>query len=225
MNYKKIIFILIAIFYLSCNNEILISPDKDEITFEIVEPSPFKQYSNNLSCIPSIQIKSDTTVNWLGLLNNPYKGRREFGYAEADIEHFNYKWKTSARAIESEREIKIILETFKSEELYYSFLERMIFDVSKNVDRCTSLSVSTENSPNKITSIVQYYLGDYDVVSERYYPDENYLSTLELLELDTLENRIKGKFDLQVIIDRSSFFEEIPDTIHFANGVFECDIL
>lgn len=117
------------------------------------------------------------------------------------------------------------LQTFRSEVSDHAFVERITLKISKSVNRCSNLVTPSIAPISKINSTAFYVIGDWDVIYWNYLPDENYFGLLEILELDTINNLMKGKFDLQVILDHESLYEEIPDTIHFANGVFECDIL
>jgi len=117
------------------------------------------------------------------------------------------------------------MQTFRSEEDYYAFVERIYFRISKNTNRCTKLLKYNSNYPDTHFSTADYHIGDWDVIFYDYLPDENYQNTLEITTLDTINNLVQGRFDLKIIKTIPSFYEEIPDTIHFVNGVFECEIL
>lgn len=186
---------------------------------------PYTEFPHKASCVPFTPITIDTSVKWLDRLENPYEGRQEHGWARAEVEGYNYEWNASVRAFYFNDNIDVIVETFRSEEDYYAFVEKIRFKVSKDAHRCTRLRSPFLSFPNNHTSNASYDIGDWDVIYWNYLPDENYPNLLEILELDTINNRIRGRFDLQVIIDHPSGYVEIPDTIHFANGAFEGVIL
>lgn len=220
---KNILLFLITIYCgASCTKERVVTR---HLLSKKLASEPYMEQPLEATCIPLIPIEVDTSIQWLGYQENPYQGRREHGWARAEVERFNYEWNASAKAYYFNGNIEIGIETFRNEEDYYAFVERIIFKVSRQVDRCTAIVASSTDYPSSSSSNASYVIGDWDVTHFRYHPDENHQGVLEIMELDTINNRIKGKFDLQVILDHVSLYEELPDTIHFANGVFECDIL
>lgn len=217
---KNIIFFLTTLFLsASCTKETPLFLSKD------FTPEPYIEQSFEASCIPFIPIEIDTSVKWLDRPENPYQGRQEHGWARAEVKDYNYEWNASVRAFYFNDDIEIAIETFRSEAADYAFVERLYFKISLDANRCTSLINPASPYPNARASNAAYNIGDWDVNYWDYLPDERYSNQLEIIELDTINNQIKGRFDLQVVIEHPSGYAEIPDTIHFANGVFECDIL
>lgn len=220
---KNILLFLVIIYCsTSCTNEKIETP---YFFNEKFASEPYIEHPLEASCIPFIPIEIDTSVKWLAFPINPYQGRQEYGWARAEVKHNGYKWNASASAIDHGNEVWMTLQTFKSEIDDHAFVEMINFKVLKDVDRCSNLVARSVASLSKTTSTTSYIIGDWDVLYYSYLPDQNYVGVLEIIEFDTINNRMKGRFDLQVVIDHPSGYEEIPDTIHFANGVFECDIL
>lgn len=223
-NYSHL-FLLLLFILSGCAKEVPLSPIASIATQEI-STEPYIDYSNEVSCIPVQSIELDTTVQWLlGEFGNPYQGRQEHGWGRAELVPFNYEWNASAKAFDRGNKIVVGLETFKSEEIYYYFIELFTFEILKDAERCVPLYERIVTSTPALTSSAQYHIGSGDVIHYSYNPDENYPNTLEVLELDTINKRIVCKFNVKMINERPSIFPENPDTIRFVNGRFECDII
>ncbi len=67
-------------------------------------------------------------------------------------------------------------------------------------------------------------ISDGDVLGAYYYVKKNSNSWIEVLEIDSSTNIVKGRFEVHFEIDAGYKASGFPDEVHFDDGYFEVEI-
>ena len=218
---KYFVTSLVVLILSGCSKE-NISETANDDNFNIEEVT---EEMGTDDCVPILPIEIDTSYLWFGLEERPFKGRQEYGKAQMVEKSTAHFWEGSARAKRYSEEIRIRLESVKSEEIYYSFIDALTFSIHVDSQPCTSY---TEEKTDPLTvdkTFAGFRHGDGDVTFSRYTVIEDESTRFEIVELDTINQRVSGNFNLKLLNERPHPSPFIPDTLHFVNGSFSCEIL
>lgn len=221
MQNQSYFYLFLLCTLLSCVKESSIIPNT---LVNIPNNEPFIEYPVTPSCIPYIPIISDTSISWLGFLENPYRGSQEFGKAKAYIKDYNYYWDASAAAYLKNGQVGIALTRVHSKVAHH-LVEYISFYINTDIERCVTIKRMSRFDLTPTTSSGLYGIADGDVNIAGYSPNSSGENILEIVELDTINNHLEANFTMSMVINEPHSSVFIPDTIQFVNGMISCDIL
>lgn len=229
MNFLKLpLFILILFTLLACDKqqvELLDIPIEDDtiINTPPLDLTPENALTYELggaSCIPFTIITADPALKWLGGI---HKGDQQHGKGQAYIG--NYLWEASASAVKNNGRIEIVLRTAISEDQPFYDVDELLFVIDQNSDRCIPLGARNTSVVSPEEGYVSYGILDYDVLLVDYELVSSAFHQVEIIKLDTINNRISGNFTLEVKHNRTRENDLIPRQFIFENGSFDCKII
>ncbi len=155
-------------------------------------------------------------------------GNVGFGFAEAI--KLNKEWKASAFLIEKDDYIELKFRTFWDNQIslphehltFYLASFSLLHPACFPIKECFFQDTIREEN----TIIGHYSTTEGDVFEDDYFVDtmaENNL--LEIIEVDTLEKKITGKFSVSFVIDTTWGQKPWnPTNVRFFNGSFEASV-
>ena len=113
-----------------------------------------------------------------------------------------------------------ILIGFENRNIVAPLFQDLIFNIPLEIRSFNSIDFESREA-GALSHIVEV-----DAICELYELAENSDSQIELTHLDTIADKVAGKFDLTLVRDSEDgpCFSGLPDTLRFANGVFESEI-
>ncbi|HNL08299.1 MAG TPA: hypothetical protein PKH93_12060, partial [Chitinophagales bacterium] len=99
-------------------------------------------------------------------------------------------------------------------------LNMMYLPLKKGRYAVTNKSMSNIQAPYAGMSIV-----NYDIIIDDYYLDKDKESWVELTQVDTINNRVEGCFQIYLEIEAPKRGEQNADKLCFKRGRFSVDII
>lgn len=191
---------------------ILISCDKEDIAPSVEE--------KEISCIPQLEIPLGDSLYYF----EHWAGEQEFGFVTAIRD--SLKWEADAKAFfVYDSTLVISGRTFFSKEEPTRTIEE--FSIRTNIDSgCFSVSprLFGSNTDQKLP-YARYNTVDLDIFINQYTLLEEADNKLELIKIDTINNKVEGKFMLTFLRNETTRPQRGPDTLRFHNGYFKCQIV
>lgn len=187
---------LFTITLISCDKEIIHTSTEEKDT----------------SCVPQSEIPlGDSLFN-----RSTYQGDQQFGIATAIRD--SLEWEASSKAFfDPEFGTSVFISTVFSKEE-----ELRLYD-------CLAINFDSKgecfDSNNDSDFRVRYSIKDMDVTLDNYDLMMNANNVVEVIQLDTIQKMVEGKFMLTFLRVKSNRLQEGPDTLRFHNGYFKCQIV
>lgn len=218
---------LLFLCVLGCSQENILPPpenDDDETPQEIdLSPQPYIEQSASL-CIPQSPIDIKDTSVFIQYCN----GNRMHGTAVAFREDYIWEAPTVAGYRWHDKD-KITISMQKYDCEFASVgKERLFFVVPTNYNNCIQLNAPSSREISSNSGYVRFRYGDGDVTYEKLFTKPDAYNRLEIIELDTINWKISGRFMLTVEHQGDEPFDSDyygPSTFSFTNGYFSCDLI
>ena len=149
-------------------------------------------------------------------------GTQEFGWATASKN--GYCWEASSSGIyawSDSTSIAIYMFTYTT----YQELREYFIIGNLKVDSIGRYEIKQDTQLGAASASLTLFGLDGDVLIAGWKLLENECNYINITEIDTIANTIKGEFDVHLTKDWGDEDEDIIQDIHFTNGKFETSIL